>query len=300
MQEAQERLLKHLGDPAGENRTSHVHAGNRLAASRVQNTIQGAHKVLASLSSQNTTEGLDELVSRWTLVRHQLLLDGAVDRCTAEYLMTQREEGKLAGVALVTDESPPSQPRFRGLRFQISVCYWGSFLDLDYWNTNAEPPMTLQSCLADIVHCPGKNGVDVSRVLEKQLARLGLNAYDVVAGTGDGGGENEGHQGVHAYFENLSPGYVRRRCLHHIDWRTCAAAIRAAGLDYRTLAAYFVEGITWSRLKVLATTPAADGGLGLFRDGSQQCNDVFGKSPYAVLESRPQTDLNFRMILQGH
>ena len=66
---------------------------NRLAASRVQNTIQGAHKVLASLSSQNTTEGLDELVSCGTLMKHQLLLDGAVDRCTAEYLMTQREEG---------------------------------------------------------------------------------------------------------------------------------------------------------------------------------------------------------------
>ena len=171
---------------------------NRLAASRVQNTIQGAHKVLASLSSQNTTEGLDELVSRWTLPRHQLLLDGAVDRRTAEYLMAQREEGNLAGVALVTDESPPSQPRFRGLRFQISVFYWGSFLDLHDWNTSAEPPMTLQSCLADIVHCPGKKGVDVSRVLERQLARLGLNAYDVVACTGDGGGENEGHQGVHA------------------------------------------------------------------------------------------------------
>ena len=57
---------------------------------------KGAHKVLASLSSQNTAEGLDELVSRWTLVRRQLLLAGAVDRCTAEYLMTQREEGRLA------------------------------------------------------------------------------------------------------------------------------------------------------------------------------------------------------------
>ena len=71
-------------------------------------------------------------------------------------------------------------------------------------------------------------------------------------------------------------------------------------LTTEPVAAYFVEGITWSRLKVLATTPAADGGLGLFRDGSQQCKDVFGKSPSAIVESRPQTDLKFLMLLQGH
>jgi hypothetical protein len=41
------------------------------------------------------------------------------------------------------------------------------------------------------MHCPGKKGVDVSRIIEKQLARLGLNCFDVTAGTGDGGGENE-------------------------------------------------------------------------------------------------------------
>ena len=131
-----------------------------------------------------------------------------MDRCISESLLKLREEGKFAGVALVTDESPPSQPRFRGLRFQITVFYFGTWLDLHLWETSEDPPILKTILLADIMHCPGKKGIDVSRIIEKQLARLGLNCFDVTAGTGDGGGENEGHEGVHAYFENLNPGYV--------------------------------------------------------------------------------------------
>ena len=70
--------------------------------------------------------------------------------------------------------------------------------------------------LADIMHCAGKKGKDLSLILARQLSRVGLNSYDVVAGTGDGGGENEGSSGIHSHFENLSPGYVRHRCLPHI------------------------------------------------------------------------------------
>ena len=77
----------------------------------------------------------------------------------------------------------------------------------------------------------------MSLVTEKQLSQVGLNGFDVCSGTGDGGGENEGHQGVHSYFENLNPGYVRRRCVPHIAWRICDAAIRASDLDYKALAA---------------------------------------------------------------
>ena len=61
------------------------------------------------------------------------------------------------------------------------------------------------------MHCVGKQGSDASRVLERQLSRVGLNADDVVSGVGDGGGENEGSSGIHSHFENLNPGYVRRR-----------------------------------------------------------------------------------------
>ena len=65
------------------------------------------------------------LVGRQQLTRHQLLLDGAVDRRTSELLFQCREQGTWAGVAVATDESPPKQPRFRGLRFQITVMYLG-------------------------------------------------------------------------------------------------------------------------------------------------------------------------------
>ena len=101
--------------------------------------------------------------------------------------------------------------------------------------------MSSTTMLADIAHCPSKTGTDVSRVLEKQLARVGLNLFGV--------GENEGGHGIHSYFEALSPGYVCRRCLPHMAWRTGDMAIRESGLDYRALAAYFVDGITWARLR---------------------------------------------------
>ena len=106
--------------------------------------------------------------------------------------MALREDGLFAGVALATDESPPSQPRFRGLRFQISVFYMGTFLPLSQWSSFEDPPILRTTCLADILHSPGKKGVDVSRIIEKQLARVGLNCFDVVSGTGDGWGEMKG------------------------------------------------------------------------------------------------------------
>ena len=179
------------------------------------------------------------------------------------------------------------------------MMYWGAFEPVDQWERRDEPPILRTSCLADICHCPGKRGVDVSRILEKQLGRVGLNCFDVVSCTGDGGGENEGQQGIHAHFENLSPGYVRRRCLPHIAWRTCDQAIKASGLDLKALAAYLFEGVTWNRLKDIATTSPAQGGLQLFRDTSQQCKDLFGKSPSAIIDTRPDTDLQFLKLLQG-
>ena len=234
-----------------------------------------------------------------SLNKHLLLLDGAIDRCTLDLLFAHREQGSLAGVALATDESPPSQPRFRGLRFQITVLYWGTFAPVREWETSEDPPILKCSSLGDIMHCPGKKGVEVSRVIEKQLARLGLNCFDVVSGTGDGGGENEGHVGVHAHFENLNPGYVRRRCIPHISWRTCDMAIRSSGLDYKALAAYLCEGVTWSRLREIATKDPRDGGLGLFKDSSQQCKSLFGKSPSAIIVTRPDSDLSFLKLLEG-
>ena len=274
----------------------------RRANATIKGALELAEKLTSSASSSSTTQDLEidqVLKSRFQLAKHMLFLDGAVDRCMNDKLLTLREEGRLAGVAFATDESPPSQPRFRGLRFQITCFYVGTFLSLDTWESSAAPPILKTYALADIVHCPGKKGVDVSRILEKQLARLGLNCFDVMSGTGDGGGENEGHLGVHTYFENLNPGYVRRRCLPHISWRTCDVAIRTSGLDYKALAAYFVEGITWSRLREIATRDPAQGGLQLFSDGSQRCKAIFGQKPCAIVENRPETDLNLLKFLEG-
>ena len=277
---------------------------HRVASTRVCDTISDAAALLSSLPSSSSSSSsspniYDELFSKTSVNRHLLFLDGAMDRCASDMLFEHREHGRFAGVALATDESPPSQPRFRGLRFQITVLYWGTFVPVEEWETSRDPPILKCSCLGDIMHCPGKKGVDVSRVIEKQLARVGLNCFDVVSGTGDGGGENEGHLGVHAYFENLNPGYVRRRCIPHISWRTCDLAIRSSGLDYKALAAYLCEGVTWSRLREIATKNCADGGLGLFRDSSQQCKNLFGRSPSAIIVSRPDTDLNFLKLLEG-
>ena len=141
-------------------------------------------------------------MGRHALARHAILLDGALDRWNSEVLYSKRETEDFAGVAAATDESPPSAPRFRGLRFQVSVFYLGVFLPLSTWDSCKDPPIQKRSLLADIMQCPGKKGVDVSRILEKQLGRIGLNCFDVVSCTGD--------------FENLNPGYARRRCLSHI------------------------------------------------------------------------------------
>ena len=241
---------------------------NRLSIRRAGETLLSARELIAELEGATSrdpdrTDLTEVLVCRQQQMRHMLLLDGAVDRRSSDHLFQCREDGSWAGVALATDESPLRQPRFRGLRFQITVFYLGSIPPLSLWESSTSPPIACTSMLADIMHCAGKKGGDVSRVLERQLQRVGLSCYDVVAATGDGGGENEGACGIHQHFEDLSPGYVRRRCLPHIAWRTADKAIRSSGLDYRALCAYFVEGITWSRLREIAVRGPADGGLGV-------------------------------------
>ena len=124
-----------------------------------------------------------------------------------------REQGTVAGFGFATDESPPDAPRFRGLRFQITVLYLGIFAPLSTWETSDDPPLRRESMLGDICHCHGKKGDDVARIVEKHSGRWDLNCYDAVAGTGDGGGENEGSSGVHVFFERFNTGYVRKKVL---------------------------------------------------------------------------------------
>ena len=277
---------------------------NRVAVSRTEETLYSAVELMKSLNcahvDSKTLQDLEQrVVNTSTMMKHVLMLDGALDRYLTEMQFQRRDGGTFAGVSLATDESPPKESRFGGLRFQISVFYLGTFVPEVEWENMVDPPIRSTSLLADIMHCPGKKGKDVSRVMEKQWARVGLNVYDVNSGTGDGGGENEGHQGIHAHFENLNPAYVRRRCLPHISWRTCDMAIKASGLDYRSLAAYLVEGVTWSRLREIATKAPADGGLQLFRDGSRECKNLFGKAPCSIVTTRPETDMEFLLFLKN-
>ena len=120
---------------------------NMVPVSRVHGTVTAASELLQRLQPSSSTgtsqpQAVRELVKRSCLSQHLLLLDGAWDRSVAEGLMLLRNSGSFAGVALATDESPPSQPRFRGLRFQITVIYLGTFLDKDLWGVlcRASPP----------------------------------------------------------------------------------------------------------------------------------------------------------------
>ena len=76
-------------------------------------------------------------------------------------------------------------------------------------------------------------------------------------------------------------------------------AIKAIDLDYQNLAAYFVEGATWSRLRAIATQAPRHHGLGLFAASSTYCKEVLSKSPQAIVKNRPETDLHFLELLKG-
>jgi hypothetical protein len=76
-------------------------------------------------------------------------------------------------------------------------------------------------------------------------------------------------------------------------------AVKASGLDYRALAAYFVDGVTWTRLRAIATQMPVAGGLNLFSDGTRNCKKIFGTNPSAIVVTRPETDLNFLRFLAG-
>ena len=131
-------------------------------------------------------------------------------------------------------------------------------------------------------HCPSKDGPGVMKVLDKQLARVGLSRYDVVAMTGDGGSENEGLvQGMHAVLEADVPGYVRKRCLCHMARRVAdaVAAEMPAYTKVKKGCEYVGNGVTWTRMQALAVTPVRETGLGLFGGRSLEFKRMFGAFP---------------------
>ena len=231
--------------------------------------------------------------------RHCLVLDEAVD----EYMKDRISKGRgisFFGAAFASDESPPASSRFTGYRFQVTYLYVPWFSPQELWEQADTAPMSVQQVLCDVCHCPGKDGQSVLKVITQQLMRLGLSLQDVVSGVGDGGGENEGALGIHSSIEAANPGYVRRRCLGHLSWRTADAAIDEMGVLSKhvlSLCAYLHEGITWRRLQAIASQPVAQGGLNLLREGSAEYRAIFGTSLGNILENRPETMSHFLLWL---
>lgn len=297
----QESIRAYLRDKTDQVRYA---LANKQALKNLPQSLEQAQELLEILGSlrADAVDLSGVLAGRQTLSWHMLLLDMAVDRFIAEDLYQRRIHGSFAGLCLATDESPPSASRFRGLRFQVTCFYLGVIAPVGEWASCREPPIRTMEILGDICHCPGKRGEDVLRVLDKQLGRIGMARSDIVSGTGDGGGENEGKMGIHQALENLSGSYVRRRCLPHLAWRTADAAIAAYGEDasiYKTLASYLTDGVTWRRLRTLATASQDLGGLALFAESSEACRRIFGKSPSKITTQRPQSDMVFLQLLRG-
>ena len=200
--------------------------------------------------------------------------------------------------SFATDESPPEKPRYCGLRFQITYVYVLHYVPDSDWEQatyDVAYPFSRERIMCDIMHAPGKTGEDTLKVLEKQWASLGLGRHDFVCGVGDGGGENEGSQGVHSLMEASVCAYVRRRCLGHLPWRVADAGLDA--MDDRRkrlkdLSTFLRDGTTWSRLQAIAVAPVGAGGLALVKPCSVGFQRLFATSPPRSSKSAPSVSLS--------
>ena len=162
--------------------------------------------------------------------------------------------------------------------------------------------MSTETLLLDVCHCPAKDGRTATGVVQKQLARLNLSLMDIVSGTGDGGGENEGIGGVHQSIEDEQPSYVRRRCLTHIAWTICKQGLKETDCKvYESICTYLnsAQSTTWFQLKALAVLPREDGGLGLLTEGSKEYLAIFDEMPGTIVEDRPESVMNFLRFLRN-
>ena len=118
---------------------------NRLAPTRSNATLRSGIELLKSLGAQTDElqDAMDTLVGKNAQFLHILLLDGALDRWVGEMIFQKRGEGCFAGFGFASDESPPSQPRVRGLRFQITVMYIGTFAPSRSMGVNGGPAFAL-------------------------------------------------------------------------------------------------------------------------------------------------------------
>ena len=185
--------------------------------------------------------------------------------------------------------------------------YFLLFADVDRWESpvyDAQYPFSRRRCICDICHVPLKTGAETLKVIEKQISRIGLTRYDLISGTGDGGGENEGSSGVHALLEwNGAEAYQRRRCFSHLPWRVANAGIEQCGHHRETeaICTYLRDGITWSRLESIATQPEEQGGLGMMEPQSHEARTFFETAPPSLIEDRPECVVVFlKWLLPRH
>jgi hypothetical protein len=221
-------------------------------------------------------------------------LFGELTSCYLRYVAKAREDGRFFGASFASDESPPNSNRYTGLRFQVTYVYSLIFKPRKSWDDPAysqDYPFERLRDLCDIVHVPLKTGSETLKVIERQAATKGIYRCDLVSGTGDGGGENEGVTGVHSLMEHTAGDYVRRRCFGHLPWRVADAGIReiAHSKNTESISTHLRDGITWTRLGAIACQAPATGGLGLFPFASVAYRDVFNVAPPRVIEERPET-----------
>ncbi len=169
--------------------------------------------------------------------------------------------------------------------------HWAAFERVAASDNFTDLPILRTSCLADICHCSSK--IASTSASKKELARVGLNSFGMVSGTGDGGGEDEGSRGIHEHLENMSPWCARRRRVPHMAWRTCGPAIKATRVDLKGFAACLSDGVTWSRLNDVATMSVAPGALGSSPPPRSSARAYLAGGRSAIIVTRPDADLQF-------
>ena len=93
---------------------------DRILAAVREAEAQAADLVLTPELSLWGYPPRDLLLQPARIAEQQRILQQLVNQLTSSITL-------LVGVALATDESPPKQPRFRGLNFQITIMYFGVF-----------------------------------------------------------------------------------------------------------------------------------------------------------------------------
>ena len=98
---------------------------SRGVFTRAPDTLREAAQFLAAHTSSYVAESarMDKLFSDRSLRRHAVLVDDAIDALTSKQIAAARDDNSLLGCAVSSDESPPGDTRFAGLRFQITIVH---------------------------------------------------------------------------------------------------------------------------------------------------------------------------------